>query len=218
MRTRVLSLLALCGLLLPAAVRAQDDHPDDDRGRRRPRPRDSQSGLREVSDNAGRSRRDGFWLSVGLGVGGESFDAHDGLGWSNSKAGGMAYLKLGGTISPNFLLGVEAQGWTAQYYGQGFDRDLGSLMAVGQWYPSARDGFWFRGGIGFARDHLNYYGSPPANTITTSRNGTAYAVGLGYDIPVGRKVSLTPTLDFVGQRYDSHTERVFSIGLGVTIP
>jgi hypothetical protein len=218
MRNRVMSLLALCGLLLPAVARAQDDNPEDDRDRHRPRPHDHHSGLREVSDHAGRSRREGFWLSAGLGVGGESFDAHDGLGWSDGKAGGMGYLKLGGTISPNFLLGVELQGWTAQYYGQGYDRDLGNLMAIGQWYPSARDGFWFRGGVGFARDHLRYYGGPPAGTLITTRNGTAYSVGLGYDLPVGRRVSLTPTLDFLGQRYETHTERVFSIGLGITIP
>lgn len=216
MRTPILSVLLLLGLALPVVALAQDDEPNDDRGREHPRHHGR--GLREVSEHSGRSRRSGFFFAAGLGVGGESFNANDGLGWSDGKAGGVGYIKLGGTVSPNVLLGVEAQGWTASYYGQGYDRDLGSLLGLVQWYPSAVDGFWFRGGLGFARDNLRYYGPPPSTTLTTGRNGTAFALGLGYDIPVGRKVSLTPTLDFVGQRYDTHDERVFSIGLGVTIP
>jgi hypothetical protein len=31
-------------------------------------------------------------------------------------------------------------------------------------------------------------------------------------------VSLTPTLDLMAQRFDTHDERVLSLGLGITIP
>jgi hypothetical protein len=211
MRTRIVYALMLLCTGLPTLAQAQDDDRDRDRDDRRGRGR----GLREVPDHAGRSRRQGFWLSVGIGVGGESFDARDGLGWSDDKTGGVGYIKLGGTVSPNVLLGVEAQGWTAQYYGQGYDRELGSLMGIVQWYPAATGDFWLRGGLGWARDNLRYYGTPPS-TITTGRNGTAFAIGLGYDARVGRKVSITPTFDLMAQRYDSHRERVVSLGVGVT--
>jgi hypothetical protein len=210
MRATTLFALGLLTFALPVVARAQDDDPHHGRGRGRPR---EHPGLREVSDDAGRSRRRGFWFSGGLGIGGESFDAHDGLGWSDGKAGGVGYIKLGGTVSPNVLLGAELQGWTARYYGQGgYDRSLGSLLGIVQVYPSATGGFWFRGGLGFAGDNLSYFGS------STTQHGAALAIGVGYDFPVGRSVSLTPTLDLMAQRFDTHDERVLSLGLGITVP
>ena len=171
-------------------------------------------GLREVSDRS-LNRRQGFWIAGGLGVGSESFDANDGLGWSDGKAGGVGYVKLGGTVSQSLLLGGEAQIWGARYYGQDYDRTLGSLMFIAQFYPASEGAFWIRGGVGWARDDLTLY-SPPPNTLVTGRNGTALAIGLGYDFRVARNVSLTPTLDLVGQHYETHDERVLSLGLGVT--
>ena len=44
----------------------------------------------------------------------------------------------------------------------------------------------------------------------------ALAVGLGYDFRVSRNVSITPSLDLQGQRYDTHDERLVSFGIGVT--
>lgn len=127
----------------------------------------------------------------------------------------MAFLKLGGTVSQSFLVGIEGNVWSAQYYQAGYDRTLASLMVVGQWYPAPASGFWLRGGLGWAQDYLQLYGGSQAN-INSRRNGTAYAVGLGYDIPVARKVSLTPLLDIQAQRYRDHDERIVSLGLGVT--
>jgi hypothetical protein len=44
----------------------------------------------------------------------------------------------------------------------------------------------------------------------------AFAFGLGYDARTGRKVSLTPSLDFTGHSYSDHQERILSLGLAVT--
>jgi hypothetical protein len=210
MRTRLVYLLAFLIAALPVTALAQDDDSGRD-PHRRPRSR----GLREVSDDAGRSRRDGFWLSAGLGVGGESFDARDGLGWSDRTTGGVGYIKLGGTVNRNLLLGAEVQGWSNHYYDADYDRTLGSLMGIVQWYPDGRGDFWLRGGLGFAWDELDFYSAPPTN-VTTRRSGAAFAIGLGYDARVGRKISITPQLDFMAQRYDTHDERVVSFGIGIT--
>lgn len=207
MRAMVLLLAGLS--LVPAVVRAQDD---DDRPRRRHRCEDC--GLREVSDRRGDRQRDGFFASVGLGGGAESFDADDGLGWSDDKGGVTGYLKVGGAVSNQLILGAELNGWASRYQRQGYDRSLGSLMFVAQWYPARRSDFWLRGGLGWARDNLSVYGTN--GDINSHENGTALALGLGYDIRVARKVSITPSLDFQGQRYDSHDERLVSLGLGVT--
>lgn len=205
MRTPLLSGIAVLSLLLPVAVEAQGD-PHHPRGRR---------GIREVSDEAGRQRRDGFWLSGGLGYGGESFDARDGLGWSDDKGGGVVYLKLGGTVTPSLLLGLEGQLWGADYSYDQYERGLGSLMGIAQFYPAPRSDFWLRGGIGWARDYFRDY-QTPGTTYTTTRNGSAFALGMGFDFPVSRKVSITPSVDFLAQHYDTHNERVISLGVGVT--
>ncbi len=210
MRTRSVCLLAILLGTLPTLALAQDGD-DRDRDGRRARGR----GLREVSDDAGRTRRQGFWLSAGLGVGGETFDARDGLGWSDRVTGGVGYIKLGGTLNPNLLLGVEAQGWSNESYQNDYKRQLGSVMGIAQFYPSRTGDFWLRGGLGWAWDEVLFNSNPPA-TVTSRRAGTAFAIGLGYDARVGRKISLTPTLDFMAQRYDTHDVRVVSFGLGIT--
>jgi hypothetical protein len=204
---RKLMLIALTALsLAPAVASAQDNDRDrDDRDYHRRR-----GGLREVDDRR-YDRRKGFWLTAGIGGGSESFDANDGLGWSDDKGGGLAYLKLGGTVSQSLLLGAEFNAWGTEYRYEGYDRGLTSAMFIAQWYPAARGDFWLRGGVGFARDYLDIDGGQ-----RTRENGTALAVGMGYDIRVGRNISITPMLDLQGQRYDSHDERLVNLGVGIT--
>lgn len=208
MRAMVMLLAGLS--LVPAVVKAQDDDPHPRRDRDR---RGCDCGLREVSDRRS-DRRDGFFASIGLGGGAESFDANDGLGWSDDKGGATGYLKVGGAVSNALTLGAELNGWASRYQRQGYDRSLASLMFIAQWYPASRSDFWLRGGLGWARDNLSVYGT--SSDVNRHENGTALAVGLGYDFRVARNVSITPTLDFQGQRYDSHDERLISLGLGVT--
>jgi hypothetical protein len=204
-------VLLLAGLsLAPAVALAQDDDHPRDRDRDR---RHCDCGLREVSDRRNNDRR-GFFAAIGLGGGSESFDANDGLGWSDDKGGATGYIKVGGAVSNSLMLGGEVNGWASRYQRQGYDRSLASLMFIAQWYPASRSDFWLRGGAGWARDHLSVYGTN--GDINSHENGTALAVGLGYDFRVGRKVSITPSLDFQGQRYDSHDERLLSLGIGVT--
>ncbi len=214
-KLHLLALLGCVGLALPAAVAAQDDDPHHPRGRRS-RCQEDCGGLREVSGNAGRNRRDGFFFSAGIGAGAESFDARDGLGWSDGKGGGTGYLKVGGTVGRSVVLGAEAQGWFSSYRGQNYDRTLGNLLGFAQFYPSS-SGFWMRGGIGWARDHLTTFNSSGIG-YGSSINGTGWALGVGFDVPVGRRVSITPSLDLMGQDYRTHEERVLSLGVGITLP
>ena len=209
MRSLVLLLAGLS--LTPALVAAQDDAAPRDRDRGRGRC--NCGGLREVSNHRD-SRREGFFAAVGLGGGAESFDANDGLGWSDDKGGAVGYIKVGGAVSQSLLLGAELNGWAAQYQRQGYDRSLGSLMFIAQWYPASRGDFWLRGGLGWSRANLSIYGT--SGDINSHRNGTAFALGMGYDVRVAHNVSITPTLDLQAQRYDNYDERLISLGLGVT--
>jgi len=212
MRVQLLPLLALLALL-PARAHAQSDtSPDDSVPHRRRTP----PGLREVRDDFGGPRRRGFWLSASLGVGGESFDARDGLGWSDAQAGLFSSLKLGGTLNRNLLLGVEANGWAeGNYNNQGYDRSLFNLMGIAQWYPAARGNFWLKGGFGWAHSELRQYIAPGLR-YDTGDDGVAFSAGLGVDVPVNRRFAITPLLDLTGQHYDTHDERVLSFGVALT--
>jgi hypothetical protein len=199
MRQTTAAVLLLLAIAAPLELAAQHRSP---------------RGLREARDD-GRYNRSGLWGEIGIGAGSESFNANDGLGWSDGQGGGVGFFKIGGTVSPSFLLGVEGQVWTKRYYGPDYDRSLGSLMFIGQAYPSPRDGFWFKGGFGIARDELNLFGGGPQPTVS-DQNGLAIDLGLGYDVRVSRGVSFTPSLDLVMQRYDQHQERLINLGFGVT--
>jgi hypothetical protein len=172
-------------------------------------------GLREVHGGGwGRNNREGLWGAIGLGAGAESFNANDGLGWSDDKGGGLAYFKIGGTVSQSLLLGVEGQVWSTNYYWDNYDRSLSSLMAIAQVYPSARGAGWLKGGFGLAHDQLNLYGS--SRPTYTGKTGTAFDLGLGYDFRVARNISASPSLDLVFQHYDTHDERLLNLGFALT--
>lgn len=216
---RLLLLLAGLGLAAPALLAAQDDDPHP--RARHPRGRcsgDDCGGLREVSDRSGRTRRDGFWFAAGIGGGAESFDARDGLGWSDGKGGGMGYIKMGGTVNRSLLLGGEAQLWGTTYYtNPQYDRALGSILGIAQFYPAPDAGFWLKGGFGMA--FSNYRSYDAFGTINNQdQTGRAWSIGIGFDAPISRRVSVTPSLDFVGQDYDDHRERLVNFGIGITLP
>lgn len=197
---RVLWLLTLAALAAPATLPAQDRMP---------------RGIREVA-NGSPNARSGLWFSGGLAAGAESFDANDGLGWSDDQWGGVASLRLGGTVSRSLLLGAELSGWKHGYGNGDYDRVLGSLLFIAQWYPERKGAFFFKGGAGLAEDRL-YLNYQPSVPTTTRQTGFAMGLGLGYDFRVGRMVSLTPTLDLIGHWYDGYQERLLNIGMAVTL-
>ena len=86
--------------------------------------------------------RDGFWMSGGLGYGS--------LGCDNcgSREGGISGgVSVGGTITPRFLLGAGASGWTKS--DQGATLTVGLVDARVRFYPVTAGGFfgWLDAGM-----------------------------------------------------------------------
>jgi hypothetical protein len=171
-----------------------------------------------TSANAQKAQtREGFWIGVGMGVGSLGFGG-DAVN-DDRHAGLSGNFKLGGTISPQFLLGVETNGWTDKT--DGITTSAGVFSAVGYYYPMVRSGLYLKGGLGV----LAVADNAPVNEGKAA--GMAAQLGAGYDVRVGRNFSLTPYANYI---FSSGAElkvdgsatgadinpNIFQLGLGVT--
>lgn len=151
--------------------------------------------------------RQGFWLSAGLGWG--SLGCED----CNSRQGGMSgNLALGGTLNRKVLLGVSSNGWTKEEGGARLTAS--SITAAIRFYPSDSGGFFLLGGLGLGI--LDASVSNGLFAFSASETGAAAILGLGYDIRVGRMISLSPYWNGVGMSFEGGTANFGQLGLGVT--
>jgi len=134
--------------------------------------------------------RHGFWGAFGLGYGANGLTCSGGCSFnSDTKGGGLtAALKLGGTPSPRVRLGGEVNVWTKEH--GDVTESVGNVSVAVYFYPTARSGFFVKGGVGGGSFQLSQGSS------TVSANGFGFVTGLGYDIRVGSKVSLSPIANF----------------------
>jgi hypothetical protein len=170
-------------------------------------------GLVEVSD----AERRGFWFGLGLGAGGESNDV---LGGTPGDYSDLFYqptvsLRAGGTAGRHWRLGGELLSWINEE-GNAV-ASLSSVLFVAQFYPLEKFGLYLKGGIGIARNAVDFdYGFDVGDT------GFAGLLGAGYELRLGRRIYLNPAVDLVGQTYDARTggnyrERLVNFGLGVLV-
>lgn len=149
--------------------------------------------------------RKGFWFNVGLGYGSLGCDDCDGR--EGSISGG---LSLGGTLGPQWLLGVGTSGWSKEE--NGVTLQTGTLDARVRFYPSATGGFFLTGGIGLGTIYAKVDGLG-----SDRENGVGVLLGLGYDARIGKNVSLTPFWNGFAVKTDNADANVGQIGLGITI-
>ena len=116
---------------------------------------------------------EGFWVGFGFGGGSLGID-----GGTDRDTGVVGYLKLGGTLSERFLLGVELNQWMREER-SGATVGLTNLSAVVYFYPSATSGFFLKGGLGTSRLEVEVSG------ISVSQDGGGAVLGLGFDARVG---------------------------------
>jgi opacity protein-like surface antigen len=139
--------------------------------------------------------RKGFWFNAGVGYG--SYGCEDCDARESGFSGG---LSLGATLSPHVLLGIGTAGWTKTQ--DGVTLTVGTVDARVRIYPVADGGFFFTGGIELGNENDNGFG---------------FLFGLGYDLRLGKNVSLTPFWNGFVINVDNSSANVGQIGLGVTI-
>ena len=106
------------------------------------------------------------------------------------------FLGVGGALSQSFLLGGEAAGWSKVTDGND-NRSMGVANAVATWYPSTREGFFLKAGLGLSW----IYGDQELSDgriESVSRGGFGYVAGLGYVMRIQRNTSVTAIVNFYG--------------------
>jgi hypothetical protein len=157
--------------------------------------------------------RKGFWFAGGLGYGSAIVTCDGCTGPREGAASG--YLVLGGTVNPHFLLGGESDLWIKSV--SGVTLTLGTITLTGYFYPSRTGGFFVKAGVGAALSEAT------AGDQSESHGGPGGLIGIGYDIPAGRKVAIVPyaswnvgSLGSIGE-FGTAKENTLQIGLGVKV-
>jgi hypothetical protein len=166
-------------------------------------------GLVEVQETG----RHGFWAALGLGAGGEAFDLRDGQGYSADLYRPTVSLRLGGTPNRFLRLGGEILGWIDDQDDR--TNSLTSVLFIGQVYPAPSTGLYLKGGLGLARNEVDF-----DRGVGLGDTGFAGLLGAGWEVRLGRRWYLNPAVDLVEQRYtgrgsDRYRERIINFGVGV---
>jgi hypothetical protein len=156
---------------------------------------------------AAAQERNGFWFGAGVGYNSVAF----GGATCDERVNDVApFLKVGWALHPQVLIGFDLNVWT-KFVAMGVDpHALGSMSTPATFlnqsatlmvYPNDSLNVFVKGGVGFQLVSI-----PCATTKCALQNhgpiresfigsGTLHA-GVGYDIRLGRRISLTPSLDY----------------------
>ncbi|HEU4681877.1 MAG TPA: outer membrane beta-barrel protein [Gemmatimonadales bacterium] len=152
--------------------------------------------------------KEGFWIGGGMGYGSLGMSC-DGCGDVDRQGGASGYFKLGGTLRPNVLLGVEGNAWRKS---EGTSTvTMGNFSGAAYWYPMATSGLFLKGGVGYSTLRLD------DDVIgDASDSGFGLLAGLGYDVRVSRNLSITPVANWFRGGFDGASANVLQLGLGVS--
>jgi hypothetical protein len=151
--------------------------------------------------------RQGFWVGGGMGYGSLGLSC-DGCGSVDREGGLSGYAKLGGTLRQNILLGVEFNGWTKS---EGAGRvTMGNMSGAAYWYPMPAQGLFIKAGVGYADLAVD------DGVATSSDGGFGVLGGVGYDVRVGKNLSITPVANWFRGSFTGGAANVLQFGVGVT--
>jgi hypothetical protein len=134
--------------------------------------------------------RAGYSVSLGLGGASNGVSCADCATDRQNSASG--FLRVGKGITPSVMAGLELNGWNKTE--NGVDGRGAMLSAIAQWYPSMTNGFFTKVGAGMGRLTVEDK-APPATKLQST--GFAYQLGLGYDMSIARRWSITPYVNYL---------------------
>jgi len=139
------------------------------------------------------------------------------------QGGPSGYIKIGGTIRPAVLLGVEGTVWVQS--GEELDQYLGALTGAAYLYPRIGSGFFIKGGLSGLRYVASEDGADEGDEATATTVGVN--LGVGYEFRVRPGYSLVPFLNLVASSFGSLSQEgeqlagdlnvtLIQFGLGMT--
>ncbi len=160
----------------------------------------------------------GVWFGGGLGMGSARLSCS--ICRAGRDGGAAGYLRVGATVTRQVLVGAETLLW---YHSDGpVDYLLGSVQAVVLLYPMKDNGFYLKTGLGLAQ-----YSAKDSDD-KASTQALAAQVGVGYEVLVGKGMSIVPFANFMGTtgadlRFNdtvsglSANTSLFQLGVGLTL-
>ncbi len=134
------------------------------------------------------ANRHGVWFGGGVGLGSARLSCT--VCRAGRDGGTSGYLRVGATVTRQLLLGGETVIW---YHTQSnVDYLLASVQAVVFLYPMPSSGFYIKTGLGIAQ----YSAKDPTDKV--SSQALAGQIGIGYEMAVGRAMSIVPFANFLG--------------------
>jgi len=151
--------------------------------------------------------RQGLWVGGGMGYGSLGLTC-DGCSSVDREGGVSGYAKIGGTLRQNILLGVEMNGWTKSEFGGRVT--MGNMSGAAYWYPMPTQGLFIKAGAGYSVLSVD------DGISTADDSGFGLLGGLGYDVRVGKKLSITPVANYFRGAFEGGSANVLQLGVGVT--
>ena len=168
--------------------------------------------------------RQGFTISLGLGGGSAGLSCN---GCDSDRENGLSgYLRMGGTVRPNLIVGGETNGFTKTESEAGAEATatISYVSAYAQWLPQPANGFYLKGGLGLGLVNFEVTGTISG---TMKSKGAGLTLGTGYDWRLAPNFSLTPYANYLfmakgdakvdgtstGEKLGAN---VLQLGLGVT--
>ncbi len=135
-----------------------------------------------------------FLASGGGGYGSADASCDDCVG--ERQSGTAGYFRLGYSVTSKLVLGVEANVWTKRDSLGEASATLffSGVSATAAFYPDTT-GFFVRGGAGLAMSRLDVR-LDDSSLREDLGSGFGILAGLGYDIPISRRLSITPGVNF----------------------
>lgn len=152
-----------------------------------------------------RPQHGGFWIGFGAGPAYSWIDCRAcGPPVTNDPwdggLGASLFIALGGTVRPNLLVGGELSLWSSTHSAEEVaerNATVLSLDAVAQYYPTADRRLYLKGGIGIGGAILETSAEGTRAVEDVESEGWSLQGGVGYDIPLGRRLALSPHLTYV---------------------